>query len=66
MDNKKEENIYLDGYVDGARNQAKIMYNYEEVLDILFSMSVDNPKDITKWFEKFNKINNIIEQFKNK
>lgn len=25
-------------------------YSEEEVLDILFSMSVENPKDITEWF----------------
>lgn len=30
-------------------------YSEEEVLDILFSMSVDNPNNITKWFEHFKK-----------
>ena len=35
--------------------QQERMYSEEEVLDILFSMSVDNPNDITEWFEKFKK-----------
>ena len=34
---------------------AEKMYSEEEVLDILFTMSVDNPNDITKWFEQFKK-----------
>lgn len=33
--------------------QQERMYSEEEVLDILFSMSVDNPNDITEWFEQF-------------
>ena len=31
------------------------MYSEEEVLDILFSISVDNPNNITKWFKQFKK-----------
>lgn len=39
-------------------NQSKLfkqerIYSEEEVLDILFSMSVDNPNDIAEWFEQF-------------
>ena len=26
------KNVYLDGYVDGSRAQAKLMYNEEEVI----------------------------------
>lgn len=37
----------------GAKWQQEKMYSEEEVLDILFSMSVDNPNDITEWFEQF-------------
>jgi len=38
-----------------AEWQADRMYSEEEVLDILFCMSVDNPNDITKWFKQFKK-----------
>jgi len=40
-------------FIAGARWQQERMYSEEEVLDILFSMSVDNPNDITEWFEQF-------------
>jgi hypothetical protein len=42
-------------FIAGANWQADRMYSEEEVLDILFCMSVDNPNDITKWFEQFKK-----------
>ena len=44
-----------DNWIAGAKWQADRMYSEEEVLDILFCMSVDNPNDITKWFEQFKK-----------
>lgn len=40
-------------FLRGAKWQQEQMYSEEEVLDILFSMSVDNPNDITEWFEQF-------------
>jgi len=52
-----EEFIYLSGYVDGSRNQAKLMYNEEEVLNILYKHTEDllAGKKITleEWFEQF-------------
>ena len=45
--------ISLQDFIEGAKWQSKRMYSEEEVLDILFSMSVDNPNHITEWFEKF-------------
>ena len=52
-----EEFIYLSGYVDGSRNQAKLMYNDEEVLNILYKHTEDllAGKKITleEWFEQF-------------
>ena len=54
-----EEFIYLSGYVDGSRNQAKLMYNDEEVLEILYKHTEDLllGKKITleEWFKKFKK-----------
>lgn len=43
-------------FIAGAKwqqEQDKNKYSEEEVLDILFTMSVDNPNNITKWFEQF-------------
>ena len=54
-----EEFIYLSGYVDGSRNQAKLMYNEEEVIKILYQFHYDlvNSNFDTKeeWFEQFKK-----------
>ena len=43
----------IQDFIAGAKWQQERMYSEEEVLDILFTMSVDNPNDITKWFEQF-------------
>jgi hypothetical protein len=63
----KDQNIYLDGYVDGVRDNVKISYNEEEVMKILncFHYDLVNSNIDTKeeWFKKFKKINNIIEKF---
>jgi hypothetical protein len=37
-----------------AKWQMERSYSEEEVLDILFTMSVVNPSNITEWFEQFN------------
>jgi hypothetical protein len=39
------------------QEQDKKIYSEEEVLDILFTMSVFNPTNITEWFEKFKRLN---------
>jgi hypothetical protein len=38
------------------QEQDKNKYSEEEVLDILFTMSVVNPTNITEWFRQFKKI----------
>ena len=35
MDNKRDQNIYLDGYVDGVRDNVKRSYSEEEVIELL-------------------------------
>ena len=56
---EQHKNIYLDGYVDGSRAQAKLMYNEEEVIKILYQFHYDlvNSNFDTKeeWFEQFKK-----------
>ena len=49
--NDKDGNKY--SIIGRIKLQQKRRYSEEEVLDILFSMSVDNPNDITEWFEQF-------------
>ena len=54
----KEDDFYFKSYskdiIKSYINQeTQQMYSEEEVLDILFSMSVDNPNNITKWFKQF-------------
>jgi hypothetical protein len=54
------KNVYLDGYVDGSRAQAKLMYNEEEVIDIAKQAFILG-KDFgligtfNEWFEQFKK-----------
>ncbi|CAB4148720.1 hypothetical protein UFOVP531_20 [uncultured Caudovirales phage] len=54
-----KEGFYLNGYVDGAKAQAKIMHNDEEVMTILYCFHYDlvNSNIDTKeeWFEQFKK-----------
>lgn len=33
--------------------ESEIKFTNEEVEDILFTMSVENPSDISKWFKQF-------------
>jgi len=60
---EQDRNVYLNGYVDGSREQAKLMYN-EEDLECAWSSSEQNMrfqfsssayKGITfnQWLEKF-------------
>ena len=49
-DNKEERDIWING-AKYQQEQDKHKYSDEEVLDLLFSLSVDNPNDITEWFE---------------
>ena len=51
----REQAFFIAGFQERIKWQQERMYSDEEVLDILFSMSVDNPNDITKWFEQFKK-----------
>ena len=57
---EQQKNIYLDGYVDGSRAQAKLMYNEEEVINIAKQAFVLG-KDFgligtfNEWFEQFKK-----------
>ena len=51
-----ENAIFKQGFIDGAKwqqEQDKNKFSEEEVLDILFTMSVVNPNNITEWFEQF-------------
>ena len=46
----------MKAFINGAKwqqQQDKNKYSEEEVLDILFTMSVVNPNNITEWFEQF-------------
>lgn len=52
---KEWEKKYYGNYIEQPKHQQERSYSEEEVLDILFTMSVDNPNDITKWFEQFKK-----------
>ena len=60
---EQDRNVYLNGYIDGSRAQAKLMYN-EEDLECAWSSSEQNMrfqfsssayKGITfkQWLEKF-------------
>jgi hypothetical protein len=60
---EQDRNVYLNGYIDGSRSQAKFMYN-EEDLECAWSSSEQNMrfqfsssayKGITfkQWLEKF-------------
>jgi hypothetical protein len=60
--NNSEASYWQQGWISGHINgvtsqqeQAKKLYGEEEVLDLLFSLSVDNPNNITEWFVKFKK-----------
>lgn len=47
--------VAIKSFINGAKWQQERSYSEEEVLDILFTISVENPKDITEWFEQFKK-----------
>jgi hypothetical protein len=59
MTTEQLKNVYLDGYVDGSRAQAKLMYSDKEVIKILYQFHYDlvNSNFDTKeeWFEQFKK-----------
>jgi hypothetical protein len=48
----KDLDLFIKG-VKWQQEQDKKMYSEEEVLDILFTMSVINPSNITEWFNQF-------------
>jgi hypothetical protein len=60
---EQDKNIYLNGYVDGSREQAKLMYNQEDLecawssseQNMRFQFSSSAYKGITfkQWLEKF-------------
>ena len=51
---EQDQNVYLNGYVDGSRAQAKLMYSEEDMMDYsnyrLLIKKALNPKE---WFEQF-------------
>ena len=61
---EQQKNIYLDGYVDGSREQAKLMYTEEEVKDIMAETWIrcvgNDGNDFKELRDK------ILEQFKKK
>jgi hypothetical protein len=60
---EQDRNVYLNGYVDGSREQAKLMYNQEDLecawssseQNMRFQFSSSAYKGITfkQWLEKF-------------
>jgi hypothetical protein len=60
---EQDRNVYLNGYVDGSREQAKLMYNEEDLecawnsseQNMRFQFSSSAYKGITfkQWLEKF-------------
>jgi hypothetical protein len=51
---EQDQYVYLNGYVDGSRSQAKLMYSEEDMMDYsnyrLLIKKALNPKE---WFEQF-------------
>jgi hypothetical protein len=55
-----EATLIEKGYVKGAKDQKKLMYSEEEVLNLLeqamlSSFFISNRKDLVEWFELFKK-----------
>ena len=59
MTKEQLKNVYLDGYVDGSRAQAKLMYNEEEVIafgEFIFKHSLlTHTRGVKSLFEQFKK-----------
>ena len=56
---EQDQNVYLNGYVDGSREQAKLMYNEEEII-----LSMKNSYGFKYFSEK--KFLQNLEQIKKK
>ena len=55
-----EATLIEKGYVKGAKDQKKLMYSEEEVLNLLeqamlSSFFISNRRDLVEWFELFKK-----------
>lgn len=54
QDKQDKDIFYLNGYVDGSRAQAKLMYS-EECLEVAFFEGRENNLSFIEWFEQFKK-----------
>lgn len=61
---EQDQNVYLNGYVDGSRAQAKLMYNDEEVLNFTQTILMQYKFGNTN-IEQMNLLKETLEQFKN-
>ena len=59
---EQNQNVYLNGYVDGSRAQAKLMYNEEDMAEAFIACWKANVSDgiecklsFKEWFEQFKK-----------
>lgn len=52
---EQDRNVYLNGYVDGSREQAKLMYSEEEVILIIEKFRDLKMIAFSEWFERFKK-----------
>ena len=53
LDVAKESSAKALKMIEVLEEQDKTKLNEEDVLDLLFALSVDNPTDITQWFNNF-------------
>ena len=61
---EQDQNVYLNGYIDGSRSQAKFMYNDEEVLKFTQTMIMLYKFGNTN-IEQMDLLKETLEQFKN-
>ncbi len=51
----QDKDVYLNGYVDGSRAQAKLMYSEEDMREAYKYGKIYDMTSFEEWFEQFKK-----------